>query len=167
MYNLNWSRAELTPQRLGTFCEYYAKMTLASYGMRIYAAEVDDHGIDFVAETERGFLKFQVKAVRGASGYIFMRREHFDVSDDRLFLFLLVLEDGEHPLEYVIPAPAWGRTGHGPLVYHSYEGKKSAPEFGINLSRKNLEALEVYRLERMIGALTGKAAPDGQQEGRT
>ena len=167
MYNLNWSRAELTPQRLGTFCEYYAKMTLASYGLRIYTAEVDDHGIDFVAETKGGFLKFQVKAVRGTSGYVFMRREHFDVSDGSLCLFLLVLEDGEHPREYVIPAGAWAGAKGGPLVYHSYEGKKSAPEFGVNLSRRNLEALERYRLERMIGLLTG-AEPvpraDGKEE---
>ena len=161
LYNLNWSRAELTPQRLGTFGEYYAKMSLASYGMRIYTAEVDDHGIDFVAETPRGFLKFQVKAVRGSSGYIFMRREHFDVTDRSLYLFLLVLEDGEHPAEYVIPATAWDGARRGPLVYHGYEGKKSAPEFGVNLSRKNLEALERYRLEHMIADLSAEAAPAG------
>ncbi len=29
MYNLNWHREGLTPQKLGTFCEYYAKMALA------------------------------------------------------------------------------------------------------------------------------------------
>ena len=59
MYNLNWPRDELqNRQKLGTFGEYYAKMTLASYGMSIYTSEVDDHGIDFVAETKSGFLKF-------------------------------------------------------------------------------------------------------------
>ena len=30
MYNMNWHRKEITPQKLGTFCEYYAKMALAS-----------------------------------------------------------------------------------------------------------------------------------------
>ncbi len=39
MYNLNWSRKELTPQKLGTFCEYYAKMSLA-YGLNIFTSEV-------------------------------------------------------------------------------------------------------------------------------
>lgn len=60
MYNLNWNRDGLTSQKLGTFCEYYAKMALASYGMSIYTSEVDDHGIDFVAESTEGFLKFHV-----------------------------------------------------------------------------------------------------------
>ena len=64
MYNLNWSRSDLTRQKLRTFCEYYAKMSLASYGVSIYTSEVDDHGIDFTAESKRGFLKFQVKAIR-------------------------------------------------------------------------------------------------------
>ena len=35
MYNLNWSRSDLTRQKLRTFCEYYAKMSLASYGVSI------------------------------------------------------------------------------------------------------------------------------------
>ena len=74
---------------------------------------------------------------------------------------VLVLEDGEHPAEYVIPATAWDGARRGPLVYHGYEGKKSAPEFGVNLSRKNLEALERYRLEHMIADLSAEAAPAG------
>mgnify|MGYP000915475465 CR=1 FL=1 len=39
-------------------------MALASYGLSIYTSKVDDHGIDFVAETKKGFLKFQVKTIR-------------------------------------------------------------------------------------------------------
>ena len=88
MYNLNWSRKELTRQKLGTFCEYYAKMSLASYGMNVYTSEVDDHGIDFIAETKKGFLKFQVKAIRNA-GYTFMRKEHFEIMDASLYLILM------------------------------------------------------------------------------
>ena len=90
MYNLIWSRDGLTPQKLGAFCEYYAKMTLASYGVDIYTSEVDDHGIDFVAETQKRFFKFQVKAIRtSTSQYVFMRKEHFNIDDKSMFLFLM------------------------------------------------------------------------------
>lgn len=83
MYNLNWSRDELqNRQKLGTFGEYYAKMTLASYGMSIYTSEVDDHGIDFVAETKSGFLKFQVKTIRNSTGCIF-RKNCASVPEER------------------------------------------------------------------------------------
>ena len=55
MYNLNWSRSDLTRQKLGTFCEYYAKMSLASYGVSIYTSEVDDHGIDLLQKAREDF----------------------------------------------------------------------------------------------------------------
>ena len=150
MYNLNWSRKELTKQRLGTFGEYYAKMTLASYGMSIYTSEVDDHGIDFVAETKNGFIKFQVKTVRQSTNYVFMLEDHFNIEDETLFLFLSILIDGEHPVSYIIPATVWGDTSKGVFVHRTYEGKKSKPEYGINLSKKNIPFLDDFLLEKMI-----------------
>lgn len=152
MYNLNWSRKELTKQKLGTFGEYYAKMTLASYGMSIYTSEVDDHGIDFVAETSNGFMKFQVKTLRQGTNYVFMLEEHFNISDKTLYLFLSILADGEHPVSYIIPATAWETDSTGIFVHRTYEGKKSKPEYGINLSKKNMPYLENYKLERMINS---------------
>ena len=149
MYNLNWSREELTRQKLGTFGEYYAKMALASYGMSIYTSEVDDHGIDFVAETENGFRKFQVKTIRSRTNYVFMKADNFDVTDESLYLLLIILTDGEHPALYAIPASAWNHA-EPPFVFHDYEGKKSKPEYGINLSKKHLPLIEKYRIEKMI-----------------
>lgn len=153
MYNLNWSREELTRQKLGTFAEYYAKMTLASYGLSIYTSEVDDHGIDFVAETKQGFLKFQVKAIRGKTGYVYMKAKDYNVLDQSLYLFLILLTDGEHPAMYVIPASAWENAETNLFVFHTYEGKKSEPEYGINLSKKNAAQLEEYRIADFIARL--------------
>jgi hypothetical protein len=155
MYNLNWSRKTLSPQKLGTFCEYYAKMALTSYGMSVYTAEVDDHGIDFVAESKDAFLKFQVKSVRENTKYVFMREEYFKAHDSKMNLILILLKDGEHPDMYVIPATAW-QTGESKLlVYHSYEGKKSDPEYGVNLSSKTMPELQQFRLDAMIDKLVG------------
>lgn len=150
MYNMNWHRYGLTPQKLGTFCEYYAKMALASYGMSIYTSEVDDHGIDFVAESTEGFLKFQVKSVRVNTNYVFMRETCFDINDSFLYLILIILKDGEHPDMYMIPASAWNNKESKLLVYHAYEGKKSAPEYGVNLSARNQQELDQYKLDKMF-----------------
>lgn len=128
-------------------------MTLASYGMSIYTSEVDDHGIDFVAETKSGFLKFQVKTIRNSTGYVFMRKEVFDVSDKTLYLLLIRLTDGEHPEMYVIPAYAWNDKSKTALVYHGYEGKKSDSEYGVNVSKKNLPQLDCYKIENCIEKL--------------
>lgn len=146
MYNLNWSRKELTPQKLGVFGEYYAKMALISYGINVYTAEVDDHGIDFVAETKRGFLKFQVKTVRDTTNYVFMKKDVFDINDSSLYLLLLVLTDGEHPDIYVIPAASWNDKSKTAFVYHPYD----TPEYGINLSKKNKPQLTEYGIENFI-----------------
>lgn len=147
-YNVRWARDQLTAQALGKFCEYYAKMALLSYGVRIYTPEIDDHGIDFVAEGRKGFLKFQVKGVRGLS-QVFMEKEKFDVKDDAMFLILILLVDGEEPDMYVIPSSAWRRESPV-FVSHDYEGKRSKPDYTVNVSRKNMPELEKYRLENML-----------------
>lgn len=153
VYNLTWSRKELTRQKLGTFGEYYAKMALASYGLSIYTSEVDDHGIDFVAETEKGFLKFQVKTIRDETNYVFMKKQNFDISDKALYLILIRLIDSEHPTMYIIPASAWNDSGKTIFVSRDYEGKKSAPEYGLNLSKKNLPQIECYKIENIIDSI--------------
>lgn len=72
-------------------------MTLASYGMSIYSAEVDDHGIDFVAENGTKFLKFQVKSIRmdNTSRYVFVHKEYFKIDDDLLYMYLILLRNGD------------------------------------------------------------------------
>lgn len=128
-------------------------MSLASYGMSIYTSEVDDHGIDFVAETQKGFLKFQVKSIRSGTNYVFMHKDTFDITDTSLYMILLILEDGHHPVEYIIPYSAWNNANSKLFVYHAYEDKKSQPEYGINISQKNISELETYRIENMINCI--------------
>jgi len=45
-----WSR--LTPQQVGRYGEYFAKMSFAEFGLDVYTAEVDDKGIDFVVRVD-------------------------------------------------------------------------------------------------------------------
>ncbi len=149
-YNIQWSRKTLTPQKLGTFCEYYAKMILASYGVSVYTSEVDDHGIDFVLETPNGqFKKVQVKSVRlETTKYVYMEERKFSINDSDLYLFLLILKDGKHPESYLIPAVEW-KTGKedGLFVYH---GQYKVPEYGLNLSGKQMKALQAYGVKEQI-----------------
>ncbi len=148
-YNMLWSGKALTTQKVGAFCEYYAKMTLISYGISVYTSEIDDHGIDFVAEGRNGFLKFQVKGIRGSSQYVFMLKENFNIEDDAMFLFLILLNDEEHPDMYIIPTSAW-RQESKVFVSHDYEGKKSKPDYGVNVSKKNMPELAKYRIVNML-----------------
>ena len=140
MYNLDWKRFGQNRQKLGTFGEYYAKMALSSYGMSIYTSEVDDHGIDFVAEAgekeNKKFLEFQVKTIRKGTGYVLMKEKYFDISNDHLYLLLLYLVDGEHPVVYMIPTSAWSDDTKSIFVHRPHYDE---PEYGINISVKNMD----------------------------
>ena len=143
MPSTNWSK--LSPLQLGRYAEYYAKMEFASYGFEVYTSEVDDHGIDFIAKNpyNKQFYEVQVKSIRNA-GYVFVQKDKIELQDNWL-LCLMRFVDGALPEVFIIPATTW-TTAKEPFVSRDYdkEGQKSKPEWGINLSKKNLPKLEAY-----------------------
>jgi hypothetical protein len=65
------------PPTVGRYAEYFVKMTFVLLGYDVYAAEVDDRGIDFVLRCEPGhYWDLQVKSIREA-GYVFMTKQKF------------------------------------------------------------------------------------------
>ena len=144
-----WSA--LNTQQVGAYAEYFVKMELTMYGFQVYSTEVDDRGIDFVARLDDGpFVEIQVKSLRG-SNYVFMTKDKF-TPRDHLFVALVLLTEGQPPDLYLIPAMSWLNPG-SLLVDHDYEGLKSAPEYGINVSQKNAAELEGFRFETTVHGL--------------
>lgn len=147
MANFKWER--LNNIQLGRFAEYYAKMELASYGLDIYTSEVDDHGIDFVAKVNKErFVEFQVKS-KLKTDYIFVTRRHFSIENVNLFMFLIIFEANQSPQCFIIPATAWQQT-NDLFRYREYKDLKSEPEYGLNLSKKNMHLLQEYRIEKIM-----------------
>ncbi|WP_289600611.1 hypothetical protein [Allofournierella massiliensis] len=64
-------------------------------------------------------------------------------------MYLLLFSNGYLPDCYVIPSQTW-TIPNALFVERNYDkpGQKSAPEWGINLSKKNLPLLEPYKEER-------------------
>ena len=145
MPNMDWNC--LTPLQLGRYAEYFAKMEFASYGYEVYTSEVDDHGVDFVTKLGNSpFLEVQVKSVRG-NGYVFMNKNKFDITNESLLLCLLIFEPNKLPEIYLIPATAWAAPNEF-LVSHDYRlDQKSKPEWGLNLSKKNMKHLAEYKAQ--------------------
>lgn len=147
MPNTKWS--QLNHMQLGKYAEYYAKMEFASYGFDVYTSEVDDHGIDFIAKTKSGrFLEIQVKAAR-QNNYVFMQKEKWDIQNPDYYLTLLLFEDNELPEVYLIPATAW-KTPDELLCDKDYDGLKSNPEYGLNLSQKNRSILGKFKIKEIL-----------------
>ena len=150
----NWKA--LNRQQVGTFSEYFVKMELTMLGFQVYSTEVDDRGIDFVVRYEKGpFLSIQVKSIR-EKGYVFMRKEKFDLSTD-LYLALAILDEGSEPRLFLIPSEAWKEL-NTLLVDRDYIGKKSKPEWGVNLSKKNMVLLKEYSFAKMASQLKNRKA---------
>lgn len=149
MPNTKWS--ELNNLQLGRYGEYFAKMEFASYGLDVYTSEVDDHGIDFVIKNKLGkFFEIQVKAIRlEKTGYVFMRKDKFNIEQDNLLLMLLLFEEGKLPKSYLIPSKEWADE-NDLFRDREYEGLKSKPEYGLNISKKNMVLLEQYSFENII-----------------
>ena len=147
MPNTNWS--ELSHLQLGRYAEYYAKMEFASYGYDVCASEVDDHGVNFVARNpdDDQYYEIQVKAVRNLD-YVYIRKDKMILSPTRL-VYLLLFSNGTLPDCYVIPSQTWNDP-NALFVDRNYgkPGQKSAPEWGINLSKRNLPLLAPYREEQ-------------------
>ena len=149
-----WSK--LNRQQVGAFSEYFVKMEMMMHGFQVYSTEVDDRGVDFVVRYENGpFLSIQVKSIR-EKGYVFMQKEKFKLSRD-LYLALAILHEEVEPRLYLIPSTAWKKPNEL-LVDRDYEGKKSKPEWGLNLSKKNMGLLEDYAFSKILPKLKNNKA---------
>jgi len=141
--------------QVGRYAEYFAKMEFTMLGFDVYGAEVDDKGIDFVVRvSESRYFDVQVKSCRGL-GYIFFPKDRFELRDN-LLAAVVLLNEGEPPALYLIPASTW-LSPEPPFVSRDYEGKPSPPEWGLNISRKHLPALERFQFDKVVGSLLGEA----------
>ena len=148
----NWK--QLNNLQVGTFSEYFVKMEMTMYGLQVYSTEVDDQGIDFVVRFKSGpFYLIQVKSTRGMN-YIYMQKDKFELSSNT-YLALVILDEGKEPRLFLIPSEAW-KQPNKLFVGRDYEGKKSKPEWGVNLSQVNMKFLEQYSFDVMIEKLKEK-----------
>ena len=152
MPNMDWKcLSEKSKQKFGTYGEYYAKMEFASYGFDVFTSEVDDHGVDFEVKGNNGFYEIQVKSIQTTSGYVFMKKELFDVNNKDLYLCLLIFEQGRLPYLYLIAAEEW-QNENDLLRNRDYDKPEqtSKPEWGINTSKKNMYLLDKYAFDKII-----------------
>ena len=137
--------------QIGRYAEYFVKMEFTMLGYDVYGAEVDDQGIDFVIRRSgKRCYDIQVKSVRGWN-YIFFPKSKFTLRSN-LLAALVVFFDGQMPQLYLIPSMDWD-TPNELLVNRDYEGKKSQPEWGLNLSQRNLSLLTKYQFSEVVQKL--------------
>jgi hypothetical protein len=123
-------------------------MEFTLFGFDVYTVEVDNRGIDFVIrKDEDRYYDVQVKSVRGFN-YIFLPKSTFPCRENMLAAIAVFLT-GALPELYLIPATTWRET-NSLFVSRDYEGLKSKPEWGLNLSMKNKPLLVPFEFEKQV-----------------
>lgn len=149
----DWSN--LNNIQVGRYAEYYVKMEFTQYGFDVYGAEVDDHGVDFVVRTPQGvYLDIQVKSARSAQTgyhYVFARKEKFKLKEN-LYAAVVLFPNNKPPKLFLIPSMAWQKPSDL-FCDRDYVGKKSKPEWGLNLSEKNMIELNQFEFGKCIKVL--------------
>lgn len=153
----HWSR--LNHLQVGRYAEYFFKMQFVLLGFDVYSSEVDDRGIDFVLRRHPDrYWDVQVKSIR-KTGYVFFPKATPDYFiRPTLLIALALFNDGHEPDLFLIPAIRWRDpedTLNGVLVDRDYEGLRSRPEYGINLSKKGIGALDPFRFHSTLETVFG------------
>jgi len=149
--NEKFDWGKLNHLQLGRYAEYFTKMEFTLLGFDVYEPEVDDKGIDFIIrKDENKFYEIQVKSIFKGN-YTFMSKDKF-ILRTNLYLVLVLFNEGKSPELYLIPSNAWLQKDEL-LVNFDYIGKKSKPEWGINLSRKNFPKLSKYKFDKVVKTL--------------
>ena len=149
----NWSR--LNHLQIGRYAEYLVKMELTQYGLDVYTSEIDDRGIDFVLRLSAShYVDIQVKASRNLN-YIFFPKKSFHPRKN-FYAAIVLFQDGEPADHYLIPSLAW-LDPNDLLVSRDYKEAASSPEWGMNLSYKNLKLLDHYSFDKSIASLVKEA----------
>ena len=138
--------------QVGQIGEYWVKLRLTLLGLDVYTTEVDDRGIDFIIRIDNSkYVDIQVKTIREKTGYVYVDKETKSWSEplrENLYLALVILKNNSSPSMFIIPASEWNNPNEL-LKSNNYQGSvKSKPDWGINISKKNMEKLEKYNLER-------------------
>ena len=136
-----WSR--LGKMQVGLLGEQVASQQLAMLGFEVLTPQVDDRGTDLVVRSPNRVLDVQVKCLRSIDEpYLYVRKSIWTPSPERLLVVVLLKED-EDPRVLLIPFMLWA-TPDDLFLSRDYVGKKSAPEWGLRLSPRNLERLECF-----------------------
>jgi len=149
----DWDK--LNHLQIGKYAEYFVKMEFTKAGFDVYTAEVDDKGIDFIIrKNENEYFGLQNKSIRfPRTKYVFMQKTKFQPRKS-LLLSLVIFEQDKEPTFILIPSLNWIKKSHPALKERDYIDKKSKPEWGLDVTKSNIEELkQMYNFDKQIALM--------------
>lgn len=148
--NENYRWDDMESSKIGRYAEDTIRQNFRVLNFHTYSSDIDDHGIDFIARRQSGpFLEIQVKGTRHLN-YVFFKKAVF-VPRENLFAAVVLFFEHQAPQAYLIPSTAW-LSLNALFVEKNFglPGQTSTPEWGMNLSQKNLPLLAPYAFHLTI-----------------
>lgn len=138
-----WSH--LNHMELNLYGKELITNTLIQLGMSIR-----EHNKDLIAVGTNGVEKrIQVRCIRSSTKYVMLPKSRFDANDRELTLLLIIFREANQPDYYLIPSRAFKEPNDLFKDRDHYE----VPEYGMNVSAKNLPLLNKYKLESTVDEL--------------
>lgn len=137
----------------GRYGAEIAKMEFKRYGFGICTPQLGDKGLGF--RVKKDGMEYEVKvSTRNNLEYVFFQKEKMPLRDNIFVMLVLLKEEGRKSNLYLIPSTVW-RNPNGVFKNANYDerGLKTKPEWGINISEKNLPEIEQYRFNKIISTM--------------
>jgi len=131
--------------------------TLKSLGIRIITSEDDINNNNYFIIEDLNKILFRIKVVSHKKlATIYLPENKFDINDEKLFLIYFIFTNDfniDSEKFFIIPAKTWQNfKNDNVFIYRDYKGKnkkgeklKSKPEWGINVSKKNMNIINHYK----------------------
>lgn len=84
-----------------------------------------------------------VKSIRRPTEYVLILKKHMDAKQSNLYIALVIFSGGIEPELYLIPAKSFLEPND---LFRDRPNYKE-PEYGMNLSNKNMPLLNIYKFE--------------------
>lgn len=157
-------------QYVGEFGEQLVRLNFIANSIDTFIPIIDDSAIDFIAKvTKDHYFDVQVKTVRLTKSRYFYetKRKWGEEIRWNLLIAFVILQQNEDPLLLLIPGEKWNEESLKNTIFSNrdYSGKKSNPEWGLQIERKNLEYLRTnYELNKILDELKAKYNRDSVAE---
>lgn len=143
--NLNTEWEHLNHIELNRFAKELAIRKLTGFGLGLKCIDNDL----LVKIPSGGNLRIQVRSIRSTTKYVLLPKARFNAEDNHLYLLLIIFTKGKQPEFYFIPATVFKK----PNDLFKDRDHYDVPEYGMNVSNKNMSLLRPYELENMVKSI--------------
>lgn len=136
---------------LGKYAKTFLRDRLKNLGVDLIDYKLD--GADICAKIEGKYYKFKVKSIRKANtGYIKIKKKGLDIRDASLFIATILFYNNGISKIFLIPVAELANE-NDLFRNRDYPKMKSSPEWGLNVTDKNMDILNQFELSKVLKKL--------------